>query len=371
MRHGLKGWLLGLALVASCSGAPDADIAFRGGLPEAGAPEGEIGDGGAIPLDAESALTDARDDGPAPPACPAGTTNANLVLASDVQYPAGHLASNPARYPLGPICLPFTEAGQAYYLESKVTRADCNVYDACETSLEIKCFDPAGTQLHPQLWSAENYLNGAPASNLFARMLFRAARPGAVTCRVQFFNHDHGVAGGTITVAAGSSFTASGPLDGTAATADTGGGAHLTVAKPQAALKAIRGFRMPAGRNNLDYIGDIQVTECHVPYPANANDPATECTTSEAGADSVVQYRAEAYEENADGTTCQVTEGTTRTATVDERTHHKMLYTQVLASHTAGCANVWHFQIDTRWTSGRSFMVQSGPYGQGIVRSRP
>lgn len=59
----------------------------------------------------------------------------------------------------------------------------------------------------------------------------------------------------------------------------------------------------------------------------------------------------------------------TTTKSVNTQTHHKMLYAQVVATHTAGCANVWHFQVDTRWKGGRSFIVQSGPYGQGMVRA--
>ncbi len=322
--------------------------------------------------DATTASDDAAtrpDAGTAQAQCPAGTANPSRTLASSVVYAAAPVGTNPAHDPFGAICLPITAAGQGFYLESKVTRGGCTSYDACETSLEIKCFDAAHTQLRPQLWAGENFLNGAPAANLFARLMFISTSASPVTCNAQFFNHDHGIAGGTITVEAGSTFTASGTLQNTAATADSGGGNHLSSAHQTASMKPIAGWHMPAGGTRVDYIGDIQVTECHGVYPANATDPATQCTAVESGADATVAYWARAVEEYANGTPCHVTDGLITTKSVSARTHHKMLYTQVAsATHTPGCANVWHLQVEVQWKSGRSFMIGAGPYGQGMVR---
>ena len=319
--------------------------------------------------DPQDPSLDAIDPGLAATQCAAGTTNSNQTRTSNIAYVATHLTSNPAHYPFAPICLPITAAGQGFYVESKVIRGNCNVYDACETSLEIKCVNTDGVQLRPQLVSGENFLNGSASSSLFARLMFISTSAGPVTCQAEFFNHDHGIVGGTITVLAGSTFYASGPLAGAAATPDSGGGTHLTSATPTAALKMITGWHMPTGKGRADFIGDIQATECHVPYPSNATHAATQCTTSESGADATVEYQAVAVEEYPNGSTCHITGGLATTKSIDARTHHKMLYTQVVADHTPGCANLWRFDIYTRWISGRSFMVQSGPYGQGMVRS--
>jgi hypothetical protein len=320
------------------------------------------------PTDAPTDAATVIDMGVVLPTCPPGTTDWNLTLASDVVYPAAPKGVNPAHYPFLAICIPVAIAGQSFYLESVAIRGTCTSVEACETSHEIVCHDAAGTQLRPQLWSAENFINGAPNSNLVARMIFTANAAGPVTCNAMFFNHDHGVAGGSITVNSGSTFTASGPLSGTAATLDSGGGTHITSANPTANLKSISGWHMPTGRTRVEYIGDIQVTECHVIYPTGASNPATQCTVAESGSDSKIQYRAQAIEQYPDGTTCHVTDGMTVTRSVDAPTHHKMLYTAVIADHTPGCGNLWRFQVYTHWVSGRSFMVSSGPYGQGMVR---
>lgn len=304
--------------------------------------------------------------------CPNGPTAQSFIRTTDIAYSADHTTTSTTRHPLGAICLPVTAAGQGFYLESKIIRGSCNVYDACEAGVEIKCFDAHGALVHPQLWSGENYLNGSSDSAVIARLMVVTTSASPVTCQAEFYNHDHGIAGGTITVRAGSTFNASGPLAGVGATPDSGGRIRLTSARPTTAMKTVAGWHMPAGHTKVSYIGDIQATECHVPYPTGATDPNTQCVTSEpAGPDTAVQYWAQAYEEYPDGTTCHVTDGVKSTASIATRVHHKMLYTALSdVPHTPGCADVWHFAVHVQWVSGRTFMIQSGPYGQGMVRPR-
>lgn len=361
---GAVGDPVGGDAVGGDANAVGASDGFDAQGPDASSLDGPGGDAGSIDSGSDAGVKP-------PPPCGKGPNPQAHTLTADVTYPADHLTASTIRHPFGDLCLPVTAPGQAFYVESKVIRGNCNDYDACEASLELKCFDAKGSLVHPQLWAGENFLNGAPDSAIFARLMFRSTSATPVVCRSEFFHHDHGIAGGTITVRAGSTFTASEALTDVAVTPDSGGATRLSSVRPAATMKPIAGWHMPAGHSSVDYLGDIQVTECHTPYPTGASDPNTQCTTAEPGPNTVVEYWAQAYEEHADGTTCHVTDGVKTTKTIEPRVHHKMLYTGLVnAPHTPGCANVWHFHVYTQWKGGRSFMIQSGPYGQGMVRPR-
>ena len=116
------------------------------------------------------------------------------------------------------------------------------------------------------------------------------------------------------------------------------------------------------------YIGDLQATECHSKYPSNATDATKYCVTPEASGSETVLQTAMAVEMSSNGSTCNINPGATTTTKISTLQHHKMIYTAVYGTHKSTCANTWRFHVYTRWISGRSVMIQNGPYGQGLVR---